>query len=105
MKLSGLAFSTVTTVFANPIQGIRKIPRQNGTLEDWTGHFIKLILDNPVYCSKIAYGRRTKEKVKGTKNDYQMKRNDDYILTEGQHKGIVSEEVWERLMPSVLEPE
>lgn len=37
-----------------------------------------------------------KEKVKGTKNDYQMKRNDDYILTEGQHKGIVSEEVWEK---------
>ena len=49
------------------LQGIRKIPRQNGTLEDWTGHFIKLILDNPVYCGKIAYGRRTKEKVKGTK--------------------------------------
>ena len=47
-------------------------------------------------CGKIAYGRRTKEKVKGTKNDYQMKRNDDYILTEGQHKGIVSEEVWEK---------
>ena len=22
--------------------------------------------------------------------------NDDYILTEGQHKGIVSEEVWEK---------
>lgn len=78
------------------LQGIRKIPRQNGTLEDWTGHFIKLILDNPVYCGKIAYGRRTKEKVKGTKNDYQIKRNDDYILTEGQHKGIVSEEVWEK---------
>lgn len=78
------------------LQGIRKIPRQNGTLEDWTGHFIKLILDNPVYCGKIAYGRRTKEKVKGTKNDYQMKRNDDYILTEGQHKGIVSEEIWEK---------
>ena len=53
-------------------------------------------MDNPVYCGKIAYGRRTKEKVKGTKNDYQMKRNDDYILTEGQHKGIVSEEVWEK---------
>lgn len=41
------------------LQGIRKIPRQNGTLEDWTGHFIKLILDNPVYCGKI---RMLKEK-------------------------------------------
>ena len=25
-----------------------------------------------------------------------MKRNDDYILTDGQHEGIVSEEVWEK---------
>ena len=33
---------------------------------------------------------------KAQKIDYQMKRNDDYILTEGQHKGIVSEEVWEK---------
>ena len=36
------------------LQGIRKIPRQNGTLEDWTGHFIKLILDNPVYCGIVS---------------------------------------------------
>ena len=78
------------------LEGIRKIPRQNGTLEDWTGHFIKLILDNPVYCGKIAYGRRTKEKVKGTKNEYQMKRNEEYILSDGQHEGIVSEEMWEK---------
>ena len=68
----------------------------NMGLSRWEKILDKLILDNPVYCGKIAYGRRTKEKVKGTKNDYQMKRNDDYILTEGQHKGIVSEEVWEK---------
>lgn len=49
------------------LQGIKKIPRQNGTLETWSSHFIRLILDNPVYCGKIAYGRRTREKVKGTK--------------------------------------
>ena len=37
------------------LQGIKKIPRQNGTLETWSSHFIRLILDNPVYCGKIAY--------------------------------------------------
>ncbi len=78
------------------LEGIRKIPKQNGTPEDWTSHFIKLIFDNPVYCGKIAYGRRTKEKVKGTKNDYQMKRNDEYILTDGQHEEIISTEIWEK---------
>ena len=35
------------------LQGIKKIPRQNGTLETWSSHFIRLILDNPVYCAKI----------------------------------------------------
>ena len=29
------------------LQGIKKIPRQNGTLETWSSHFIRLILDNP----------------------------------------------------------
>lgn len=78
------------------LQGIRKIPRQNGTREDWSSHFIKLILDNPVYCGKIAFGRRTKEKVKGTKNEYHLKRTDDYILVDGQHEGIISSELWEK---------
>lgn len=79
------------------LQGIRKIPRQNGTLDRWSGHFVRLILDNPVYCGKIAYGRRTREKVKGTKNDYHLVYTDDYILEEGQHEGIVSEELWNKV--------
>lgn len=29
------------------LQGIKKIPRQNGTLETWSSHFIRLILDKP----------------------------------------------------------
>ena len=61
------------------LQGIKKIPRQNGTLETWSSHFIRLILDNPVYCGKIAYGRRTREKVKGTKNEYKQVHAEDYI--------------------------
>ena len=65
------------------LQGIKKIPRQNGTLETWSSHFIWLILDNPVYCGKIAYGRRTREKVKGTKNEYKQVHTDDYILEDG----------------------
>lgn len=78
------------------LQGIKKIPRQNGTLETWSSHFIRLILDNPVYCGKIAYGRRTREKVKGTKNEYKQIHTDDYILEDGQHEGIVSEELWQK---------
>lgn len=78
------------------LQGIEKIPRQNGKLKLWSGHFVKLILDNPVYQGKLAYGRRAREKVKGTKNDYQLVKQDDYILVDGQHEAIIPEEVWEK---------
>lgn len=33
--------------------------------EEWNAHCVKMILENPVYCGRIAYGRRTLEKVKG----------------------------------------
>lgn len=79
------------------LQGIKKIPRQNGTLENWSGHLVRQILDNPVYCGKIAYGRRTREKVKGTKNEYKQVHAEEYILEDGQHEGIVSEELWQKV--------
>lgn len=79
------------------LQGIKKIVRQNGKLDTWSGHLVRQILDNPVYCGKIAYGRRTREKVKGTKSDYRQVYTDDYILEDGQHEGIVSEELWQQV--------
>lgn len=76
------------------LQGIPKVMRQNGKLELWSGSFIKHILDNPVYCGKISYGRRKTEKVKGTK-ETKIVHSDDYILVDGQHEAIVSPELWE----------
>ncbi len=78
------------------LQGFKKRPHQRHSIEDWSGHFIKIILDNPVYCGKIAFGRRTKEKVKGTKAEYRRVETDDYILSAGKHEGIVSEEMWNK---------
>lgn len=51
-------------------------------------------MDNPVYCGKIAYGRRTREKVKGTKADYKVVNKQDYCLVDGLHEGIIDEELW-----------
>ena len=53
-----------------------------------------MIIDNPVYCGKIAFGRRVREKVKGTKNEYKQVPQEDYIIAEGQHEAIISEELW-----------
>ena len=76
------------------LQGIQKVKRDNGTLTQWSTHFVRMIIDNPVYMGKIAFGRRTREKVKGTKNEYRQVHQDDYILADGQHDGIISEELW-----------
>ena len=74
--------------------GIRKIPRDNGKNPLFDAALIRRIIKNPVYCGKIAYGRRKTEKVHGTRNEYKLVEQDDYIVVDGLHEGIVSEEVW-----------
>ena len=43
--------------------GIQKRPRQNGTNPLFDAALIRNIIRNPLYCGKIAYGRRRTEKV------------------------------------------
>ena len=85
------------------LQGIKKIQRQNGKLNEWSGSLVRQILDNPVYCGKIAFGRRAKEKIKGTKNQYRQAWQEDYIVAEGKHEAIVSEELWNRVREKRIE--
>lgn len=75
--------------------GYVKKKRQNNTLDMFSAHFIKSILDNPVYCGKLAYGRRKNEKIAGTRNQYHIVKQDDYPVYDGVHEAIVSEEVWQ----------
>lgn len=39
--------------------------------------------------------RRRTEKVHGTRNEYRQVKKDDYLLVDGLHEALVSEEVWE----------
>lgn len=74
--------------------GIRKIQRQNGKNPLFDAHLVRLILKNPVYCGKIAYGRRKTEKVHSTRNEYHLVEQDNFLLVDGLHEAIISEEVW-----------
>lgn len=74
--------------------GIRKIQRQNGKNPLFDAHLVRLILKNPVYCGKIAYGRRKTEKVHGTRNEYHLVEQDNFLLVDGLHETIIPEDVW-----------
>ena len=63
---------------------------------------IRLILKNPVYCGKIAYGRRKTEKVHGTRNEYHLVEQNNYILVDGQHDAIIEEDVWQAAQVKLL---
>lgn len=75
--------------------GYVKKKRQNNTLDMFSAHFIKLVLDNPIYCGKLAYGRRKNEKIAGARNQYHIVKQKDYPVFEGAHEAIISEEMWQ----------
>ena len=74
--------------------GYRKKKRQNNTLDTFSSSFVKGVLDNPVYCGKLAFGRRKNEKKAGTRNEYHVVKQENYMLNDGAHEGIISEADW-----------
>ena len=72
--------------------GIRKSPRKNSTLTRLNRKFIADVLSNPVYCGKIAYGRRHLDKADRNTGKRKTVKPEEYILADGLHEAIISEE-------------
>ena len=82
--------------------GFQKLARQNGTSPLFSATLIRTFLKNPVYCGKIAFGRRKLEKIHGTRNEYHQVPQENYLLVDGLHEGIVSEELWNAAQVKLL---
>ena len=65
-------------------------------LSYFTRGLIMKVLDNPVYLGKIAYGKSTTEKVKGTRDQYRRVKADKYLLADGRHDAIIDEDTWNK---------
>lgn len=88
--INNLGVAGIVTEFLE--HGITKIPRSNSTSTTMGRKFISDVLSNPVYCGKIAYGRRhtgKPDKKTGKRSTVFTK---DYILAQGRHTAIISEE-------------
>lgn len=75
--------------------GYVKKKNRSHELNYFTHGLIRKILDNPVYIGKIAYGKSSTEKIKGTRDQYHRVRNDDFLLAEGLHEAIIDLDLWE----------
>ena len=75
--------------------GYRKELRKNNKLDTFSVSFIKGVLDNPIYNGKIAYGRRRTEKINGTRNEYHIVKQSDYMVYDGIHEKIIEDDIWE----------
>lgn len=70
--------------------GCTKKIRQNGTIPEFSSNFVKVVLDNPVYMGKIAYGRRRTEKKIGSRNETHVVEQDEFPIYERKHEAIIS---------------
>lgn len=78
-----MGIAAIATFLNN--SGYKKKLRQNNTIEDFSTSFVKGVLDNPVYCGKLAFGRRKNEKIPETRNEYHVVKQDSYMLNDGIH--------------------
>lgn len=72
----------------------KSITTYNG-IKVFTEHFIEDVINNHAYCGKIAYGKRKTVLRGGSEDEYHKIETDDYLVHDGQHEALISENIWE----------
>ncbi|MBQ7277073.1 MAG: recombinase family protein [Bacilli bacterium] len=83
------------------LQGKNKELKKNRSLTSWSNDAVKGIIRNPIYKGTIAFGRRTKVKIRGTRDEYARVETDKYIMGQGKHEAIISEELWNQAQEKI----
>ncbi len=76
------------------LQGREKELKKNRSLINWSLDAVKNILKNPIYKGTIAFGRRKRVKVRGTRDEFCKVNSDTFIEGIGKHEAIITEELW-----------
>ncbi|MFR7544843.1 MAG: recombinase family protein [Clostridia bacterium] len=64
--------------------------------DKWTSSTLKDMLRNPIYIGKIRWNHRKTVKVLRKREVCNTRpRNNDFLLVDGLHKGLISQEIWE----------
>ena len=90
----GLGFKAISDYLNS--RGYSREKLRKSDLTCFTPNIVKLVIGNPVYMGKIAYGRRKTEKIKGTRDQYHVVNTKDYQIYEGQHEPIIDEQLWQQ---------
>ena len=82
--------------------GFQKLARQNAPLPV-SATLIRSILPEPgLLTVKLLSVGASYEKVHGTRNEYRQVPQENYLLVDGLHEGIVSEELWNAAQVKLL---
>lgn len=94
-ELYGIDGATATSVAdeLNRSAYVRKNPK--GTEKTFTFEFVSTILDNPIYCGRILFNRRTNRK----DNEGRIIKCDpeNIVSSKGRHEALVTEAEWDRI--------
>ena len=71
-----------------------RIDKTTNTQAYWTPSGLRYVIDNEVYLGLMPYGKKQREKVKGTKNQYRRVVKKDYLREKGMHEPIISPELF-----------
>ncbi len=83
------------TAIAEKLDLLRIKPRRR---ERWSRSTINDILKNPVYIGKIRWAYRTEKKFKDSSGIKRRRvKNENFILTEGLHPAIISQETYDEV--------